>query len=461
MAENDDKERRDDRGRERRAPRDGARSGSGGRSAGAGRSEGTGRSAGAGRSGSAGRSGASRSGGSRDGARSTGRGPARSTPRDGEKREWKPREGGDRRPPRDGEKREWKPREGGRDGGRNFTSRDGKPGEKREWKPREGGDRRPPRDGERREWKPREGGDRRPPRDGERREWKPKEELTEQERIFRELKAVRPRHEDPVIDENIDFKELDAPVRNELKALTKENADFVTNHLIMASRLLETDPELAHQHALSAARKGGRIASVRESLGITAYLVGDFQLALRELRTFRRISGSNDEIALMVDCERGIGRPDKALELGRSVDKSTLPDVVQAALAVAMSGARLDQGQPELALAELEIPQLDPNTAYSYSPDLFFAYAEVLDELGRAAEAKTWRKRAEVALAALEEDEIKMGSVEKQTFVTEYDEVEAEPVDLPANVPAAINEVEAEVAELLGEANEQKADESE
>ena len=437
MAENDDKERRDDRGRERRAPRDGARSGSGGRSAGAGRSGSAGRS-GAPRSGGS-RDGAPRAGGSRDGARSTGRGPARSTPRDGEKREWKPREGG-------------------RDGGRNFTSRDGKPGEKREWKPREGGDRRPPRDGGR-DFKARSGGRDEKPR--ERREWKPDEELTEQERIFRELKAVRPRHEDPVIDENIDFKELDAPVRNELKALTKENADFVTNHLIMASRLLETDPELAHQHALSAARKGGRIASVRESLGITAYLVGDFQLALRELRTFRRISGSNDEIALMVDCERGIGRPDKALELGRSVDKSTLPDVVQAALAVAMSGARLDQGQPELALAELEIPQLDPNTAYSYSPDLFFAYAEVLDELGRAAEAKTWRKRAEVALAALEEDEIKMGSVEKQTFVTEYDEVEAEPADLPANVPAAINEVEAEVAELLGETNEQKADKTE
>jgi hypothetical protein len=140
---------------------------------------------------------------------------------------------------------------------------------------------------------------------------------------------------------------------------------------------------------------------VRETLAITAYGVGDFALALRELRTYRRISGSNNELPLMVDSERGVGRPDRALELGRSVDRSTLPTDVQVSLAIAMSGARLDQGNPEGALAELEIPQLDPNRAFSYSPDLYFAYAEVLDELGRADEATQWRERAERAEAAL------------------------------------------------------------
>ncbi len=85
----------------------------------------------------------------------------------------------------------------------------------------------------------------------------------------------------------------------------------------------------------------------------------------------------------MVDSERGVGRPDRALEVGRAVDRAELPVAVQVSLAIAMSGARLDQGQPELALAELEIPQLDPDRAFSYSPALFSAYAEVLDELGR------------------------------------------------------------------------------
>jgi hypothetical protein len=74
---------------------------------------------------------------------------------------------------------------------------------------------------------------------------------------------------------------------------------------------------------------------------------------------------------------------------------------VQVGLAIAMSGARLDLGQPELALAELEIPQLDPDRAFSYSPALFSAYAEVLEELGRDSDAAQWRARAERAEVAL------------------------------------------------------------
>ncbi|AYG05446.1 hypothetical protein D7I44_14225 [Gryllotalpicola protaetiae] len=171
----------------------------------------------------------------------------------------------------------------------------------------------------------------------------------------------------------------------------------------MAARLIDDDPELAHKHALSAARRAGRVGVVRETLAITAYASGDFALALRELRTYRRISGKDDQLPLMVDSERGVGRPDRALELGRSVDRSTLSNEVQASLAIAMSGARLDLGQQELALGELEIPQLDPDVAYSWSPALFQAYGDVLDELGRAAEAQEWWDRADRATEALEE----------------------------------------------------------
>ncbi|GAA4137551.1 hypothetical protein [Leifsonia shinshuensis] len=214
---------------------------------------------------------------------------------------------------------------------------------------------------------------------------------------------MRPRHDDPDLPFDVEARELPKEARVELKTLSKDNADWVAQHLVMASRLIESDPELAHRHALSAARRAGRIGVVRETLAITAYATGDFALALRELRTYRRITGSNDQIALMVDSERGVGRPDRALELGRSVDRSALPSDVQVSLAIAMSGARLDLGQEEAALAELEIPQLDPNRAFSWSPDLFHAYAEVLEALGRDSDAATWRERAQRAELALEE----------------------------------------------------------
>jgi len=155
---------------------------------------------------------------------------------------------------------------------------------------------------------------------------------------------------------------------------------------------------------------------VRETLAITAYTTGDYALALRELRTYRRISGRDDQIALMVDSERGLGRPDRALELGRSVDESKLDTNGKVQLAIAMSGARLDQGNAELALAELEIPQLDRTKAFSYSPALFSAYAAVLADLGRDKEAATWERAAEAAEAALEEAQSGFETVE---FITE------------------------------------------
>ncbi len=217
------------------------------------------------------------------------------------------------------------------------------------------------------------------------------------------IRSVRAHHDAPEIPEDVVPGDLDRVARNELKTLSKENAEGVARHLVMAARLIDEDPALAHQHAISAARRAGRIGIVRETLAITAYSTGDYGLALRELRTYRRITGRDDQLPMMVDSERGMGRPDRALELGRSVSRSTLPVPVQVELAIAMSGARLDLGQPDAALAELEIPQLNPSVAYSWSPGLFDAYATVLEELGRTAEAAEWFARAERASDALDE----------------------------------------------------------
>jgi hypothetical protein len=131
----------------------------------------------------------------------------------------------------------------------------------------------------------------------------------------------------------------------------------------------------------------------------------------------------------MVDSERGVGRPERALELGRSVDRTTLPNEVQASLAIAMSGARLDLGQPQLALAELEIPQLDPDIAYPWSPPLFRAYGDVLDELGQVEEAQKWWDRADRAAEALEEA---AGDDEHETVdIIELEEAEPEDGPVP------------------------------
>lgn len=291
----------------------------------------------------------------------------------------------DRRP-RSGEKKPNSPRGGGKGHGERtpFPKRDG--------------DKKPyaKRDGDRRGSRPPQGSDR------------------------------RERTAGPTLPADVTPQDLNGPARNELKTLSKENAEQVARHLAMAARLIDDDPALAHEHALAASRSAGRIAVVRETVAITAYANGDFALAVRELRTYRRISGRDDQIALLVDSERGVGRPDRALEVGRAVDRAALPVEVRVELAIAMSGARLDLGENERALQELDIPELDPDRAFSWSPGLFAARAAVLEELGRVDEAAQWQRRAEVAeeaLGALDADH-------ETVVIEEIEEIEEiEPAD--------------------------------
>lgn len=203
----------------------------------------------------------------------------------------------------------------------------------------------------------------------------------------------------PLIPSEITPEDLDMGARVQLKTLTAENAEMVARHLAMVSLLIDSDADLAHKHALAASRRAGRLAIVHETLGITAYKTSDFALALRELLTHRRLTGSNDQLPLIVDSERGMGRPERALEAVSGLDRSKLAVGIRINLAIALSGARLDLGQAKEAKQELEIAELTPKTVYPQSPLLFRSYAEILRELGQdGAEWETLADRADHAI---------------------------------------------------------------
>ncbi|MGT2427485.1 hypothetical protein [Amnibacterium kyonggiense] len=222
--------------------------------------------------------------------------------------------------------------------------------------------------------------------------------------------------DEPALPDDVKASDLDRAARGELRTLSKDNAEAVARHLVAASRVIEEDPAEALRHALAAGRRAGRVAVVRESVAIAAYASGDFALALRELRTFRRISGSDDQIALMVDSERGIGRPDRALEAGRAVDRAALPVEAQVGLAIAMSGARLDLGDARAALDELERAPLDLGVVHVWSPTLFEAFATVHEELGDADEVARWRTRAQNAERVLDAVDAEQDAVVVETI---------------------------------------------
>jgi tetratricopeptide (TPR) repeat protein len=206
-----------------------------------------------------------------------------------------------------------------------------------------------------------------------------------------------PRGEEPAIPPEIDARQLAPEIRRELSTLDRVNADIVARHLVAAGELLEEDPEAALTHARAARARSGRISAVREAVGIAAYQCGDWAQALAELRAARRMGSKSELLPMIADCERGVGRPERAIELGRSPEAAQLTGDDADELRIVLAGARADLGQLEQALAILSTPPLDPARVGETAARLAYAYADTLVALGRTDEALQGFLRAAAA----------------------------------------------------------------
>jgi hypothetical protein len=194
----------------------------------------------------------------------------------------------------------------------------------------------------------------------------------------------------PPIPPGIEAKQLAPEIRGELTTLDRGTADTVARHLVAAGELLDEDPEAALAHARAARARSGRIAAVREAVGIAAYHCGDWGQALAELRAARRMGSKSPLLPLIADCERGVGRPERAIELARGPEAAQLTGDDADELRIVVAGARSDLGQHEQALAILSTPQLDPARTGQTAARLCYAYAETLLALGREQDALQW-----------------------------------------------------------------------
>ncbi|MCV7418778.1 tetratricopeptide repeat protein [Mycolicibacterium litorale] len=205
------------------------------------------------------------------------------------------------------------------------------------------------------------------------------------------------RSDGPPIPPEIEAKQLAPEIRGELTTLDRYTADAVARHLVAAGELLDEDPEAALAHARAARARSGRIAAVREAVGIAAYYCGDWAQALAELRAARRMGSKSPLLPLIADCERGVGRPERAIELARGPEAEQLTGDDADELKIVVAGARSDLGQLEQALAVLSTPQLDPSRRGTTAARLFYAYAETLLALGRNQDALQWFLNAAAA----------------------------------------------------------------
>jgi tetratricopeptide (TPR) repeat protein len=296
-----------------------------------------------------------------------------------------------------------------------------------------------------------------------------------------------------------DARELDPAVRAALRGLDSRNAETVARHLVVAGNLVDEDPELALAHARAARDRASRIAVVREAVGVAAYHAGDYAEASRELRAYRRMSGDESYRAVLADCERAQGRPDVALRLVREA-LAEHPDRAETVeLQLVEAGVRQDLDEVPAARLVLEaalggrpapagVDLTDDSTRRLAS-----AYADLLTATHDPS-AAAWRDA--VAAAAPEEDDVAFGEdvgfAEEELPVTAQDTAQdgppigaaatgagaagaedadadgtgADDAEVDAEYgtgsdPAFDEDVEREVAELLGEAEPPTGDEPE
>ncbi|MGI3203614.1 hypothetical protein ACRJ4W_46320 [Streptomyces sp. GLT-R25] len=218
------------------------------------------------------------------------------------------------------------------------------------------------------------------------------------------------------IPDDVTGEEIDKDVKQELQSLPKGLAEDVSRNLVMVARLIDEDPEGAYGYSRVALRLASRVAAVREAAGFAAYASQKYSEALAEFRAARRMTGNVDLWPVMADCERGLGRPEKALDMAGAPEVQKLDKAGQVEMRLVAAGARRDMDQLDAAIVTLQSPELASNSVQPWTARLRYAYADALLAAGREGEAREWFAKA------VESD--KDGSTDASDRLAELDGVE-------------------------------------
>jgi tetratricopeptide (TPR) repeat protein len=88
-----------------------------------------------------------------------------------------------------------------------------------------------------------------------------------------------------------------------------------------------------------------RDATVREILGLAAYRLGDWATALRELRTYRRLSGESTHLPIEMDTLRALGRTADVEEAWHQLEQLDNAPAVYKEGRVIYASFLIDQGR--------------------------------------------------------------------------------------------------------------------
>ncbi|MGX1887358.1 hypothetical protein [Streptomyces sp. NPDC055287] len=227
----------------------------------------------------------------------------------------------------------------------------------------------------------------------------------------------------------------------------------MAKNLVMVANLIDDDPEEAYAYSRIALRLASRVAAVREAAGFAAYATQRYTEALAEFRAARRMTGSVELWPVMADCERGLGRPERAMAMAGEPEVQKLDKAGQVEMRMVAAGARRDMGQIDAAIVTLQGPELASNSVQPWTARLRYAYADALLTAGREAEAREWFAKAiEADKDGLTDASDRLAQLDGVDFVDALDEDSEESGPVTSEVETVVTDDVAEEAETETEA---------
>lgn len=183
-------------------------------------------------------------------------------------------------------------------------------------------------------------------------------------------------------------------MKAELRSLPPEIADKVGLRLLAAGMMLDEDPEGAYAQAKVARRLAARLPVVRAAVAETAYAAGEYHAALTDYRALRRMSGGDEYLPVIADCERALGKPEEALRIAKEAAGARMDPATAIEMCMVEAGARADLGQEAEALRLLERKIRETQHARTLNDTskarLRYAYADLLLGRGESDQARDW-----------------------------------------------------------------------
>lgn len=202
--------------------------------------------------------------------------------------------------------------------------------------------------------------------------------------------GLEPADNEPQLPVGYDESQLPPGVRAELKGVNKQMATVIGGHLQAAGELVDIDPDLALRHVMVARRLGSRLPVVREMAAEVAYAVEAFSTALTEYRALHRMTGNDDYLPVIADCERAVGKHQNALRTLRDAQQARLSPAQRIEAVLVEAGIREDLGQRPEAARLLKQAIGANQGGHQEQARLRVAYANLLASNGQVEQALEW-----------------------------------------------------------------------